>query len=393
MVTTTPTPTCSLDPVGGIPPAPLSCYTDTAYVSVTCGKNFGVNAKCQETSLAQMDMLTGQITVVGRMLGNYSVLNLLMGPDNQLYGVGTRIGGCNPSTQPTMFFKIDKATGVATQICNTTMFLLPNPSVTFGINSNGTVFFKISGITFLFSVNLATCGLTQIGTFGHVTAMGTVYKDIVYESAGWFGTGNLLRTPPPYTSAPALVGGSSCLGSLTFAGQDSAYGLFPYVNSTNITSFRFFIVPNANQNIEQFATVGLDPANLCNVTYDLTISVENLNYTVWDVTSPCYYNIQQEGTIAPIAKRDDPMAGFTIYLLVQNVLFIFDPVTISVMPVGEIEVSPSEIFVSPLNWNLLALPHPANHHSYLHRAGGSGVHVWYERHALDCLSRIGALQR
>ena len=353
VVTTTPTPTCSLDPVGGIPPAPLACYTDMAYVSVTCAPtDFGPNAKCRETSLAQMNMLTGQITVVGRMLGNYSVLNLLMGPDNQLYGAGTRIGGCNPITpsSPTMFFKVDKATGVATQLCNTTMFLLTSPSITFGINSNGTVFFKRSGITFLFSVNLATCALTQLGIFGHVTDMGTVYQDIVYENGGFVYDGlnlfPLQRTVPPYTGAAVPVG---CNWTFSYVGINSAYGLFPYVNSTNITSFRLFYVPNTNPGIEHFVTVGLNPNDLCNLTYDLTIPIDNLNYTVWDVTSPCYYNIQQEGTIPPIAKRDDPMAGFSIYLLVYNVLFAFNPVAISVMPVDEIGVFPTEIFVSPLN--------------------------------------------
>lgn len=352
VVTTTPTPVCSLDPMGGIPPAPLACYTDKAYVSVTCGTaSFGPLSKCQETSLAQMDMLTGEITVVGRMLGNYSVLNLLMGPDNQLYGVGTRIGGCNPPSQPTMFFKVDKTTGVATQLCNTTMFLLSSPSITLGMNSNGTVFFKIGGITFLFTVDLTTCVLTQLGIAGHVTQMGTVYKDIVYESGGWFGTGNLRETPPPYTGGPALVGGSTCFGSIAFASLDAAYGLFPYVNSTNITSFRFFLVPSAAPTTEQFGTLSLEPATLCNRTFDLTIPIDNLNYTVWDVTSPCYYNIAQEGTIPPIAKRDnnfDPM--YSIYLLVSNVLFVFDPTAISVMPYmgqGYVGIVFDDIFTFP----------------------------------------------
>lgn len=332
--TTTPVPSCSLDPIGGVPPPPLACYTDTAYVSVTCGPpDFGPDSKCRETSLAQMNMLTGEITVVGRMLGNYSVLNLFMGPDNLLYGVGTRIGGCNPITQPTMFFRVDKATGVATQLCNTTAFLLNSPSITLGINSNGTVFFKISGITFLFSVNLATCTLTQLGPNGHVTFMGTVYKDIVYENGAFFYDGlnlyPLSRTVPPYTGAPVYVG---CNWTLNSAGFDTAYGLYPYVNSTNITSFRLFLVPSATPTIEQFMTVGLDPSNLCNLTLDLTIPVNNLNYTVWDVTSPCYYNIQQEGTIPPIAKRDTLPDGYTVYLSVEDVVFVFDPVAVSVMP-------------------------------------------------------------
>lgn len=328
-------------------------------MSVTCGTaSFGPLSKCQETSLAQMDMLTGEITVVGRMLGNYSVLNLLMGPDNQLYGVGTRIGGCNPPSQPTMFFKVDKTTGVATQICNTTMFLLNSPSVTFGINSNGTVFFKISGITFLFSVNLATCVLTQLGTSGHVTHFGSIYNDTIYEHGGLAGLGTLYpltRTVPPYTGAPVAVG---CDFPFVYAGLDSPVGFFPYVNSTNATSFRLFYTPNTS--IEYFITISLEPVTKCNYTYDLTIPINNLNYTVWDVTSPCYYNIAQEGTIAPIAKRDSNFdAMHSIYLLVSDVLFVFDPRIVSVMPYmsseGYVGVVFDDIFTFPTTNTLYGL--------------------------------------
>lgn len=321
------------------------------------------------TSLGIMNQLTGAFTPIGSMGSNMSIRTIQVGPDNQLYGVGNFVfdsGGF----EKTIFVKIDKMTGVATQICNLTAYLFGGygsiTSASFSVTpivSGGApgYYFITSGFPLLasqFAIDLEDCLVySAIPNFlGPNPSWINVYGEHFYiysenPTSKWqtdpfslfpavncFGPGFPDRYPP---------------GSAAIYPPISATNNYNYVNPLNQTSIRYIWISNTTQ---YYLEVGCDPYPVltdrnATITYILNRSLASGEPLVWQASTCNWYNESQSGTIPPIVAKSPADPGFSIYMMTQGVLFEFGPSATSayVRPIADIGIMFDEMFVSQTN--------------------------------------------
>jgi hypothetical protein len=283
-----------------------------------------------------------------------------------MYGVGNYL---NTSTtfNRTVFFKIDKMTGIATEICNLTRSLFRQTSVTSGsFTASGRYYFlsgdiENPGVGWEYSIDFSSCIVASV--IPNIIFPNPLWV-IVYGQYGYHYSEN----PTSRWQTRQIVGSPSPLATLCFGpGFPQRYppgsaaispvitatNNYNFVNSTNQTSIRYIWISNTTQ---YYLEVDCGPYPMltnrnATLTYILNRSLAPGEPLVWQASTCNWYNESQGGTIPPIVAKSITSPEFSIYLMTENVLFEFAPGSeeVAVRPIADIGVMLDEMFVSPTN--------------------------------------------
>lgn len=335
-------------------------YSNLSVFDVALGYN-------TTTSLGIMNQLTGAFTPIGSMGSNMSIRTIQVAPDNQLYGMGNFVFD-SAGFEKTIFVKIDKMTGIATQICNLTSLLFsqgPATSGSFRFFAGTARYYFISNAAGFptvgteYSLDLSTCTVFSVIP-NFVTPFPlwvTEYGDYGYH----YSENPTSQWKTRTHIAPLLT--TTCFGpgfperypsgSAAIYPPTTATNNYNFVDSMNQTSIRYIWISNTTQ---YYLEVGCDPYPMltdrnATITYILNRSLAPGEPLVWQASTCNWFNESQSGTIPPIVARFLGEPVFSIYLMTQNVLFQFAPGSeeVAVRPIADIGVMLDEMFVSHTN--------------------------------------------
>jgi len=304
------------------------------------------------TQLGLMDLDNGIIEFIAPINVDwnppfrYYVRNIVMGPDNVLYGVSEWIlSGAGVDDR---FLKINTTTGDTQIICPFIGAFFPYKTSSLLITKDGLVYFKAPSNppSYVQLLNVTSCTLTNVGVPFNST------NGVEYDGKLYFTYDNQVfyMTLPDYNiytvgyyNLPYNVTETAFMGACIQDRCSAPSGIFPYANAYGVTSLRTMYLPDP-RDMEFFAEFDFTLGTM-NIFMNRTLNGND--EIVYDMAMTYYYNLTGPPS-PPIAKKKkrDSVPVTPVYVAVQSqsYLFTYDPGTMTVTPVTDLGFPVDRLF-------------------------------------------------